>query len=368
MTSALQALGQLGQSPWYDYITRDLITEGELARLIAEDGLLGMTSNPTIFEKAVSGSRLYDDDIRELADAGKSPAEIFDAISAEDVREACDVFRPVYDASKAGDGTVSIEVHPAMANDTAATTREAARLRALVDRPNVMVKIPGTREGLPAITRSIAAGINVNITLLFSVDRHAEVIDAYLTGLEQRVARGDDISRIYSVASFFVSRVDSKVDPLLDASGDARKVRGRAAIANACRAYRLFAETVESPRWRKLAAKGANVQRPLWASTSTKDPAYPDIYYVEALIAPDTVNTLPPETFAAYRDHGDPVVRIHDEMSRADADLAALSASGIDLRKVTKELEVEGVKKFSASYDQLLAGIEAKAGELVRGR
>jgi len=170
------------------------------------------------------------------------------------------------------------------------------------------------------------------------------------------------------VASFFVSRVDSKVDPLLDASGDARKVRGRAAIANACRAYRLFAEIVESPRWRKLAAKGANVQRPLWASTSTKDPAYPDIYYVEALIAPDTVNTLPPETFAAYRDHGDPVVRIHDEMSRADADLAALSASGIDLRKVTKELEAEGVKKFSASYDQLLAGIEAKAGELVRGR
>ena len=218
MTNALVALGQLGQSPWYDYITRDLVTDGELARLIAEDGLLGMTSNPTIFEKAVSGSRLYDDDIRELADAGKSPSEIFDALSAEDVRSACDLFRPVYDASRHGDGTVSIEVHPEMANDTDATAREAARLWALVDRPNVMVKIPVTKEGLKAITSSTAAGINVNITLLFSVDRHAEVIDAYLTGLEQRVARGQDISRIYSVASFFVSRVDTKVDPLLDAA------------------------------------------------------------------------------------------------------------------------------------------------------
>lgn len=367
MTNPLLQLGRLGQSPWYDYITRDLVTDGELARLIAEDGLLGMTSNPTIFEKAVSGSKLYDEDIRQLADAGKSPAEIFDALSVEDVREACDVFRPTYDASKHGDGTVSIEVHPALANDTAATAAEAARLWAAVDRPNVMVKIPGTTAGLPAITSSTAAGININITLLFSVERHAEVIDAYLTGLEQRVARGEDISKIYSVASFFVSRVDTKIDPLLDAAGDKRKVRGRAAIANACDAYRLFAETLETPRWRKLAAKGANRQRPLWASTSTKDPAYPDIYYVEALIAPDTVNTLPPDTFAAYKDHGKPVVRIHDEMSRAEADLADLEASGIDLRKVTKELEVEGVKKFTASYQQLLAGIEAKAGELVRG-
>lgn len=368
MTNPLVRLGQLGQSPWYDHITRDLVTEGELARLIAEDGLCGMTSNPTIFEKAVSGSRLYDEDIRQLADEGKNAGEIFDALSAEDVREACDVFRPVYDASGHGDGTVSIEVNPALASDTAATTAEAARLWAAVSRPNVLVKIPGTSAGLPSITRSTAAGINVNITLLFSVERYAQVIDAFLTGLEQRAARGEDISRIHSVASFFVSRVDTKVDALLDKAGDPHGVRGRAAIANASHAYRLFLETLESPRWRKLAVKGAKPQRPLWASTSTKDPQYPDTYYVEALIAPQTVNTLPPETFAAYRDHGDPVVRIHDEMARADADLDALEATGIDLRRVTRELETEGVNKFSASFDQLRAGIDAKVGELVARR
>ena len=368
MTNPLVRLGELGQSPWYDHITRDLVNAGELRRLIDQDGLRGMTSNPTIFEKAVSGSRLYDDDLRRLAAEGRDAAHIFDEFSAEDIRDACDTFRPVYDASGEGDGTVSIEVGPALANDEAATTREAARLWSLVSRPNVMVKIPGTSAGLGAIEQSIAAGININVTLLFSVDRYREVIGAFLRGLERRVADGQDISRVHSVASFFVSRVDTKVDPLLDKAGDPHGIRGRTAIANAATAYRLFEDTLASPRWRALAAKGARPQRPLWASTSTKDPKYPDTYYVEALVAPRTVNTLPPETFDAYRDHGKPAVRIHEAEARAERDLAALAASGIDIAQVTRELEEEGVKKFTASYDTLVRGIEGKLEALTVSR
>jgi len=368
MTNPLIRLGELGQSPWYDHITRDMVGSGDLQRLIDDDGLRGMTSNPTIFEKAVSGSRLYDEDLRRLAAEGRAAAEIFDEFSAEDVRDACDLFRPVYDASGNGDGTVSIEVGPTLANDEAATTREADRLWKLVDRPNVMIKIPGTHAGLGAIERSIAAGVNVNITLLFSVDRYREVIDAHLRGLERRVAEGKDVSRVHSVASFFVSRVDTKVDPLLDKAGDPHGIRGRTAIANAATAYRLFEETLTSARWRALEARGARPQRPLWASTSTKDPKYPDTYYVEALIAPQTVNTLPPETFNAYREHGKPEVRIHEGQTRAEKDLAALAATGIDLAQVTHELEVEGVKKFAASYDQLIKGIDTKLEALTVGR
>ena len=364
MTNPLVRLGQLGQSPWYDYITRDLVTEGELARLIAEDGLLGMTSNPTIFEKAVAGSKLYDEDIRRLTDEGRDAAAIFEAIAAEDVRAACDLFRPVYDASGEGDGTVSLEVSPTLADDAAGTFGEAKRLWAAVGRPNVMIKIPGTRACLPAITQAIAAGINVNVTLLFSVERYGEVIEAFLTGLEQRVGAGQPVERVHSVASFFVSRVDTKVDPQLDKGGDPAGVRGRTAIANAALAYRLFETTLASARWRELAANGAKPQRPLWASTSTKDPAYPDVYYVEALVAPRTVNTLPPETFAAYRDHGAPAVRIRESIASAERELAGLAEAGIDLAQVTRELEEEGVSKFAASYRSLLAGIEAKAQEL----
>ena len=364
MTNPLVRLGKLGQSPWYDYITRDLVTEGELARLIAEDGLLGMTSNPTIFEKAVAGSRLYDDDIRRLTDEGKDAAAIFEAIAAADVRAACDLFRPVYDASGEGDGTVSLEVSPTLADDAAATFAEAERLWAAVGRPNVMIKIPGTHACLPAIAQAIAAGINVNVTLLFSVERYAEVIEAYLTGLERRAAAGQPIDQVYSVASFFVSRVDTKVDPLLDKAGDPAGIRGRTAIANAALAYRRFEATHMSARWRELAARGAKPQRPLWASTSTKDPAYPDVYYVEALVAPRTVNTLPPETFEAYRDHGAPAVRIRESIATAERELAGLAAAGIDLAQVTAELEQEGVAKFAASYRSLLAGIEAKAQSL----
>jgi transaldolase len=360
----LVRLGELGQSPWYDYITRDLVTSGELARLIAEDGLRGMTSNPSIFEKAVAGSRLYDADIRRPADHGRSAQEIFEALALADVQAACDLFAPVYESSGGGDGLVSLEVSPTLANDTAASIHEAQRLWRSLDRPNAMIKIPGTAAGLPAITHCIAAGISVNVTLLFSVERYAAVIDAFLDGLDRRLDAGLPLRPVSSVASFFVSRVDGKVDPLLDELGDPKGLRGRIAIANACAAYRLFEWSIGTPRWDRLAKAGARPQRPLWASTSTKDPRYTDVHYVEALVAPRTVNTLPPETFAAYRDHGRPAVRIQEGVAAAPGQLKTLTELGIDLAAITRELEVEGVAKFAASYASLLAGIDVKAGAL----
>jgi transaldolase len=362
-TNPLVRLGELGQSVWYDYITRELVTSGELDRLIAEDGLRGMTSNPTIFEKAVSGSDLYDEDIRALAADG-SPKEIFETLALADVRAACDAFQPVWERTGRRDGLVSLEVDPRLANDTEATVVEAGRLWALVDRPNAMIKIPGTLEGLPAITRSLAAGININVTLLFAVSRYEQVIEAFLAGLESRVARGLPVEGIRSVASFFVSRVDTKVDGILDRTGGSPAFRGTAAIANACVAYGTFERAFAGERWARLAARGATVQRPLWASTSTKDPVYPDLYYVEALIAPDTVNTLPPATFAAYRDHGRPEIQIREGMARAPAQLAALRAAGIDFDQVTETLEIEGVASFAASYNSLLETLEAKSTAL----
>jgi transaldolase len=361
----LVRLGELGQSVWYDHITRDLLASGELARLIAVDGLRGMTSNPTIFDKAVAGSRLYDDDIRRMADEGRSAGEIFEKLAVADVQAACDAFLPLYHQTAGGDGLVSLEVSPALAYDANATVLEAQRLWSALSRPNAMIKIPGTRAGLSAITRSIGAGINVNVTLLFSVVRYAEVIEAFLAGLEQRVERKLPIGSVASVASFFVSRVDGKIDPLLDQTAGGAPLRGKAAIANAGLAYRLFEETLRRPRWQRLAAVGAQPQRPLWASTSTKDPRYPDTYYVDALVAPQTVNTLPPETLVAYRDHGKAEVRIHEGAAAAPAQLEALGRVGIDLAKITAELEVEGVEKFAASYRSLLAAIDAKIGQLV---
>jgi len=360
----LVRLGELGQSPWYDYITRDLVASGELRRLIEEDGLRGMTSNPTIFEKAVAGSRLYDDEIREATEQGRSAGEIFEAVAVADVRAACTEFAPLYRTSGGGDGLVSLEVSPALANDTEGTMHEAERLWRALDRPNAMIKIPGTEAGLPAITHCIAAGISVNVTLLFSVERYAAVVEAFLAGMERRLERGLPLEPVASVASFFVSRVDVKVDALLDQRGDPQRLRGKIAIANASAAYRLFEWSLGTPRWDRLAKAGARPQRPLWASTSTKDPRYPELYYVEALVAPRTVDTMPPETFAAYRDHGSPAVRIHDGVAAAQSQLKALAASGIDLAAVTRELEQEGVAKFAASYQSLLAGIEAKAEEL----
>ncbi|HVI38429.1 MAG TPA: transaldolase [Gaiellales bacterium] len=369
MTNPLVRLGELGQSPWYDYITRDLVASGDLRRLIRDDGLRGMTSNPTIFEKAIAGSASYDGDIRRLSEQGRSSAEIFEALAVADVRAACDEFAGLHQVTGGVDGQVSLEVSPALAHDTHGTIHEAVRLWAAVDRPNAMIKIPGTEAGLPAITHCVAAGISVNVTLLFSVERYAAVVEAWLAGLEQRLAAGQALESVASVASFFVSRVDGRVDPLLDRAGhDA--LRGRIAIANACAAYRLFEWSLGTPRWQRLAQAGARPQRPLWASTSTKDPRYPDTFYVEALLAPRTVNTLPPETFAAYRDHGDPVVRIHEGMAVAPERLKALAAAGIDLAAVTLELEEDGVTKFAASYAAMLNTIDSKAGVLamVQGR
>jgi len=366
-SNPLIALGELGQSPWYDYITRDLASSGRLAALIRDDGLLGMTSNPTIFEKAIAGSDVYDEDIRRMTSEGRPAGEIFEALAVADVQTACDAFRAAYEGRNGGDGLVSLEVNPELAGVTAGTIAEAARLWRLVGRPNAMIKIPGTREGLPAITESLANGISINVTLLFSVERYQEVIEAFVSGLERRVARGEPVDRIASVASFFVSRVDGRIDPLLDRAGDPEGLRGRIAIANAAMAYAEFERSLETPRWRALAAVGARPQRPLWASTSTKDPRYPDTYYIEALIAPRTVNTMPPDTLEAYRDHGRPAVRIREAVARAPEQLRALQRQGIDLADVTRFLEVDGVAKFAASYRQLLTGLDAKVSALAAG-
>ncbi len=360
----LVRLGELGQSPWYDFITRDLVASGELARLIREDGLRGLTSNPTIFEKAVKSSADYDDDIRRLADAGRTPAEVFEAIAVDDVRAACDAFRAVHEASGGADGLVSIEVNPELAHDAEGTVLEAERLWRAIGRPNVMIKIPGTLPGLRAIERCVADGLNVNVTLLFEVARYEEVMEAYLRGLERRVEGGHPVDHVASVASFFVSRVDTMVDAQLARDGAAESLLHTAAIANAALAYAAFQRTFRAPRWHRLAARGAKVQRPLWASTSTKDPRLPDTFYVEGLVAPDTVNTLPPDTFAAYRDHGRPEVRIEDAIADAPARLQALADAGVDLGHVTRALEVDGVAKFAASYRALLAGIESKTTAL----
>jgi len=367
----LLRLSGLGQSVWYDYIRRDLYHGPELARLIAEDGLRGMTSNPTIFEKAISSSELYDDDIRREGAAGKRPPEVFEALAVEDVRRAADVFRPVYEANGVNDGFVSIEVGPRLALDTEGTIAEARRLWRACNRPNVMVKIPGNQPGVPAIRQCLAEGININITLLFSVPRHRQVMEAYLAAMEARVAAGRPVDRIRSVASFFVSRVDTNVDKKLDAiakAGDrsdadrskAKALRGKVAIANARLAFQAFREVFESDRFRKLAQKGVAVQRPLWASTSTKDPAYPDLYYVEALVGPDTVDTIPPETFAAYKDHGDPKVRIEEDLDGARAAFAGIAELGIDESAVYQELEDEGIQKFADSFDKLMKAVEDK--------
>jgi transaldolase len=367
-TNPLVRLTLLGQSPWLDYITRDLLDSGELERMIENDGLRGMTTNPTIFEKAVAESDLYDGDIRRLADEGRTPAQIFESLAVADVQKACDIFRVVYDRTHIQDGYVSIEVSPELANDADGTIREARRLWSAVGRPNAMIKIPGTAEGLAAVEKCLALGINVNITLLFSVARYERVIAAYFAAQQQRLVRNMPLDRLASVASFFVSRVDGKVDPMLDKIGTAEAIalKGTIAIANAQVAYERFEHAFRGSDWRVLARKGARPQRPLWASTSTKNPAYPDTVYAEALIAQHTVNTLPPETMNAYRDHGSPAVRIPEQIPEAKKRLEQLAAVGVDLAKVTDELEKEGVEKFAASYRQLLGVVEKKAAQLLR--
>ena len=372
--SRLHELHAAGQSIWLDYIDRTMLGNGELARRIREDALTGMTSNPTIFEKALAEGHAYDAQLA-AAPPGLEPWQLFELVETEDVRAACDLFLPVHEATDAGDGYVSIEVSPGVAADPRATVEEARRLWRTVARPNVMVKVPGTPEGAVAARQLIAEGINVNITLLFSVEAHRAVIDAYLEGLEARVAAGQPIDRIASVASFFVSRVDSEVDKRLDAlaakaTGAERErilaLKGRTAVANAKLAYQLFRERFAGPRWEALAARGANLQRPLWASTSTKNPQYRDVMYVEQLIGPDTVNTMPPATLEAFRDHGIVARTVDADVEGARRTIADLERAGISLREVTAQLLTEGLRSFEKSFDTLIAGLERKTREMGR--
>lgn len=370
-TTPLHTLNAAGQSIWLDYIDRTMLGNGELTRRISGEALTGMTSNPTIFEKALATGTAYDAQLA-AAPASMSAWDRFELVETEDVRVACDAFVAVYRDTKGLDGYVSIEVSPGSAHDAQATITEAHRLWKAVARPNVMIKVPGTPEGCIALRRLIADGINVNVTLLFAVGAHARVIEAYLSGLEDRAAKGGDLSHVASVASFFVSRVDNAIDAALEAQAKAgtlsaerlAALRGKAAIANAKRAYRLFRERFSGPRWAALAAKGAQLQRPLWASTSTKNPSYRDVLYVEELIGPDTVNTMPPATLEAFRDHGITKRTVDAGVAEADQLLAELEAVGIKLDAVTDQLLAEGLASFQKSFDTLVAGIEKKTAAL----
>jgi transaldolase len=368
LSNPLLGLRALGQSVWIDYIHRDLLAGGGLQRLIEQDGVCGMTSNPAIFEHAIAASSSYDAEIRALAAAGHSPHEIYEALSQRDVQQAADQFRAVYDATRGSDGYVSLEVNPHLAHDSAGTVAEGKRLWQALDRPNVFIKVPATVAGLTAIRELIGEGINVNVTLLFGLQRYRAVIDAYLEGLEARLRRGLRLASVACVASFFVSRIDTLVDPLLDAlivAGDARArearaARGRVAIANAKLAYQMHRHVFAHERFHVLAARGARVQRLLWASTSTKDPLFSDVKYVEALIGVDTIDTIPLETLDAYRDHGQPEPRLTLDLHEARSVIEGLGALGIDFDAVTAQLEVEAIAKFNAPFDKLIASIAAK--------
>ena len=370
--SSLHELYTAGQSVWLDYIDRSMLFNGDLERRIREDLLMGMTSNPTIFEKALAEGTDYDAQLAAVP-AEHTPWELFELIATDDVRRACDIFAPVYERTNGADGFVSIEVSPGAAYDADETVAEAQRLWAMVDRPNVMIKVPGTPAGAVAVRRLIAEGINVNITLLFALESYRTVIDAWMSGLEARLAAGESIDRVASVASFFVSRVDTEGDKRIAArlttapAEDAERLRaltGRLAIANAQLAYALFTESVASSRWQQLAARGARVQRPLWASTSTKNPAYRDVRYVEELIGPDTVNTLPPATLEAFRDHGEVRRTVDADVTTARAVVAELDRLGVSLDEITRVLLVEGLASFAKSFDSLLAGLERKTRAL----
>lgn len=354
--STLQAIERAGQAIWLDSIKRSYLAEGGyLDRLIADGDVYGLTSNPSIFAAAVAGESDYDEQVAALREEGADAADILWAVMTADITAACDHFAELYRTSDRRHGYVSIEVDPAKAFDTEGTVAQAQQLWAQLDRPNLMVKVPGTEPGLAAITALIADGINVNVTLLFSVERYRAVMDAHITGLEQRLDADGDISGVASVASFFVSRVDGKVDPLLP---EGHELRSTIAIANARSAYAAFSDVVASERWQRLADAGAMVQRPLWASTSTKDPALPDTLYVDELVGQDTVNTVPEATLDAVRDHGaEPEDKLTGCGPQAQARLSALAAEGIDLDQVTKELEAEGVEKFVASFDEAVATI-----------
>jgi len=358
----LHQLSELGQSVWIDYLSRKFIHEGDLAGLV-DDGVVGVTSNPTIFQGAIAEGDAYDEQIKALSATESEPKEIFIALARDDIRDACDVLRPLFDSGK--DGWVSLEVDPNLAHDAQATIDEAKRLHALVDRPNVFIKIPATREGLTAIEETIAAGIPVNVTLIFSLQRHREVAEAYVRGLERLVESGGDPSKVASVASFFVSRVDTEADKRLDAIGGYDELKGTLAIANAKLAYVTYDEVFSGPQWDALVAKGATAQRCLWASTSTKNPEYRDVLYVEELIGPETVNTMPRETVEAFNDHGRAERTLDRDIEGARRVFELFAEAGVDYDDVVQTIEREGVEKFAKSFRELFADLESKRDALV---
>jgi len=358
--SRLQQLSKLGQSVWIDYLSRRLVRSGELARLIAEDAAVGVTSNPTIFQKAVSEGDDYDEQLREVLAEEDDAKEVFLRLAVKDVQDACGLLRPVWDEGSGHDGYVSIEVDPNFAYDTNATIAEAQRLHELVDRPNCFVKIPATRPGLPAIEEMIARGRNINVTLIFSLERYAEVVEAYLRGLERLVKGGGDPSRVASVASFFVSRVDTEADRRLEEAGAPTELQGKLAAANAKLAYERYKELFAGDRWEALRARGARAQRCLWASTSTKNPAYRDVLYVEELIGPETVNTMPEETIRAFQDHGEVALTLEHDLDGARRVFEQVGEAGVAYDDVVVVLEREGVQKFADSFAELLAEVGGK--------
>ncbi len=365
-TSRLHQLAELGQSPWIDFLSRDLLTSGGLARMFEDDAIRGVTSNPTIFQKAISAGNAYDDQLRELAGDVDDPKELFIHLATRDVREACDVLRGAWETGSRGrDGYVSIEVDPTLAYDTEATVDQAARFHELIDRPNLFVKIPATKEGLPAIEEMIARGKSINVTLIFSLERYVEVAEAYVRGLERFVGAGGDPRPVGSVASFFVSRVDTEADRRLDELGGHDELKGKLAIANAKLAYERYKEIFSGGRWQALEEKGAVPQRCLWASTSTKNPEYRDVLYVEELIGPETVNTMPEETIEAFQDHGVVEPTLERGIDEARRVFDELEAAGIDYDDVVETLEREGVQKFADSFEELLDGIRSTRRELV---
>ncbi len=360
-------LGKLhdqGQSIWIDLLSRSLVHSGELKRMVDEDSVTGLTSNPAIFQKAIAGGEGYDEQIRECLEETDDPRAIFARLAIDDVRAACEQFDPVWRASGGGDGYVSLEVDPDLAADTSGTFAQAVELHGRVDRPNVYIKIPATKEGLPAIEDCIARGIPINVTLIFSLQRYRDVVSAYLRGLSRLAVTGGELAKVSSVASFFVSRIDTEADRRLEQLGN-RELQGKLGIANAKLAYHHFEQAFSGPVWERLAEQGANKQRPLWASTSTKNPAYRDVMYVEELIGPETVNTMPLETLVAFRDHGE--VRgetVREGVEQAEQLLGELAAAGVDYQDLVETLELEGVQKFADAFAQLIAGIEARRGEL----
>jgi transaldolase len=365
MTKLQRLYEEQGQSPWLDNLSRPYLREGTLARMVS-DGIRGITSNPTIFAKAIEGSDAYDEQFSQLIAAGNSVQDAYWDLVVDDIRDALGILRPMFDGSYGGDGFVSLEVSPELAHDTQATIDAARDLHERIDEPNLLVKIPATREGIPAIQAMIAEGRSINITLIFSLARYGEVIDAYLSGLESLAAGGGNLNRVHSVASFFVSRVDTEVDRRLDPLGTdrAKALRGRAAVAQARLAYELFKERFQGSRWERLAMAGANVQRPLWASTSTKNPAYPDTLYVDELIGPLTVNTMPEKTIAAFEDHGTVSRTIDKDVEQSAALVRDLAALGIDMEDVSQTLEDQGVASFHESFQEVLTALVSKSQAL----